>query len=480
MFSYLFLTTFITVIILEHQAEASFERHMLTNEPCSKDFFRCDNSICIPVKYRCDGDPNDCGSDPSNERDCSSALINLDRFEKYDHLKKKAVTWLFQQGKNDSSAEVFGYYATRTAVALYLVDETYFSPNNKIGKQLSMEVGYRLLSRLALNELEDVSSTELASFINAFLVACIDVRNFQGINLVQELRSRVDKDDYVNPFNLIALCNAGDNITQKDVDKLKAEFSNAHRELWTDEQALAVMATSCALQHNQTLRANLTEMISALTQRQKENGITDNLKTTSLILQALMSVNNTQQNTRQYTAKKALQGLLSNQEHDGSFGGDVIKTYFVLPVLRYRSLVDISSSHCLLPNRTGDEILQDWMFQTGNKSKVRYSLWLGTDRYLEKTMQLYIPAGTSFYRIMEVAAKLDPMYKFENTTRSSKPYVYSVAKIEDDPESGKFWFLYSIDASNITTLINQSPVEYMPKNNEHMIMWYKKAHWSME
>lgn len=59
----------------------------------------------------------------------------------------------------------------------------------------------------------------------------------------------------------------------------------------------------------------------------------------------------------------------------------------------------------------GEEILQDWMFQTGNKSRVRYSLWLGTDRYLEKTMQLYVPTGTTFYKIMAVAAKLDKTYK---------------------------------------------------------------------
>ena len=35
---------------------------------CNFDEFECDNRMCIPASYKCDGD-NDCG-DGSDERDC--------------------------------------------------------------------------------------------------------------------------------------------------------------------------------------------------------------------------------------------------------------------------------------------------------------------------------------------------------------------------------------------------------------------------
>ena len=35
---------------------------------CNLDEFECDNRMCIPASYKCDGD-NDCG-DGSDERDC--------------------------------------------------------------------------------------------------------------------------------------------------------------------------------------------------------------------------------------------------------------------------------------------------------------------------------------------------------------------------------------------------------------------------
>ncbi|GIX66591.1 uncharacterized protein CDAR_119681, partial [Caerostris darwini] len=89
------------------------------------------------------------------------------------------------------------------------------------------------LSILALKKTEDVSSTELAAYINAFLVTCIDPKKFYVLDLVSELRRRVDAQNYTNPSVLLALCNAGERITERDVQKLLDLFGKAHREFWT-------------------------------------------------------------------------------------------------------------------------------------------------------------------------------------------------------------------------------------------------------
>ncbi|GFR11794.1 gastric intrinsic factor [Trichonephila clavata] len=49
------------------------------------------------------------------------------------------------------------------------------------------------------------------------LVACMDPRDFYGLNLVQELRKRTEANAYTNPFQILVLCNAGDTMTSRDV-----------------------------------------------------------------------------------------------------------------------------------------------------------------------------------------------------------------------------------------------------------------------
>lgn len=82
-------------------------------------------------------------------------------------------------------------------------------------------------------KIQNVSSSDLASFINAFLVTCINPRDFYGFDLVDELRTRVTKQNYSLPYVMLALCNAGDSITESDVKKLTDIFWSNKREIRT-------------------------------------------------------------------------------------------------------------------------------------------------------------------------------------------------------------------------------------------------------
>ena len=53
-----------------------------------------------------------------------------------------------------------------------------------------------------------------------------------------------------------------------------------------------------------------------------------------------------------FDEKRALEQIISAQKPDGSFG-NLINTYFVLPVLGCKSLVNISSSHCKSVRKDG-------------------------------------------------------------------------------------------------------------------------------
>ncbi|GBO19385.1 hypothetical protein AVEN_198327-1 [Araneus ventricosus] len=329
-------------------------------------------------------------------------------------------------------------------------------------------------------KIEDISSTELANYINAFLVTCIDPRKFHVLDLVGELRKRVDAQNYTNPSAMLALCNAGERITERDVEKLTTVFWKAHREFWTDTQALAVLALACAAKqpHEVFYLDEIKELTMELKKRQYRNGTVENLKTTALVLQALFA-SESETDEENFDEAKALKQILRSQKENGFFG-NVANTYYVLPVLRCRSLVNISSSHCQAPVIDEKEALKDLMNQVGEKWSVQFSLWIGNSRTVERTLSLSVPANSSFYRIMEFAAGVDNRFKFEYSMRKGKPYIYSISEIQDDPENGMFWFLFKTSSSDEgdLELITKSPAEVVPSNKQHLIFWYKCGSWS--
>ncbi|GIX75316.1 uncharacterized protein CDAR_453931 [Caerostris darwini] len=139
---------------------------------------------------------------------------------------------------------------------------------------------------------------------------------------------------------------------------------------------------------------------------------------------------------------KALKQILHSQKPDGSFGS-IVNTYYVLPVLGRKSLVNISSSHCKPAVVDENDAIKDFMNQVGEKWHIHISLWIGNDRTVERTLALKVPANSSFYRVMEFAAIVDDKYKFEYSMRNRKPFIYSISGLQDDPENGVFWFLFT-------------------------------------
>ncbi|GBN92576.1 hypothetical protein AVEN_155546-1, partial [Araneus ventricosus] len=236
-------------------------------------------------------------------------------------------------------------------------------------------------------------------------------------------------------------------------------------------QALAVLALTCAAkQHHEVFYLDeIKELTMELKKRQYRNGTVENLKTTALVLQALFA-SESEADEENFDEANALKQILRSQKENGFFG-NVANTYYALPVLLCRSLVNISSSHCKSPVIDEKEALKDLMNQVGEKWSIQFSLWVGNSRTVERTLTLNVPANSSFYRIMEFAAGVDNRFKFEYSMRKGKPYIYSISEIQDDPENGMFWFLFKPSSSDEgdLELITKSPAEVVPSNKQHLI-----------
>lgn len=448
-------------------------RYTNRNCPTFYPFYRCNNGYkCIPQDWKCNGVKHCPYGD--DELNCDSTSM---KFQEIIRAKKSAISWILSQTKNGTTTERWGSHVTRIAVALYLADSSLLSHDNATGRELAYELSIQLLSRFALKKLGDISTSELAHYLNALTVSCVNPKKFYVVDLVAELRSRVDKENYTNPYVMLALCNAGEKITEKDVKKINSAFWGTHSEFWTDTQALAVMALACAASqpHCSFDLSKIKDYTIEIKKRQVMNGTVENLKTTALVMQALFAAE-TEDDENNFDEEKAVNQILRSQKPDGSFGS-VVDTYYALPVLSYRSLVNISSSHCQFPHEDEDSGLKDLVNQIGPKWRIQFSLWIGDEMDIERTLKLRVPANISFYEIMEWASKLDSKYRAKYNVKNGKPFVYYISGIQDDPENGQFWFPYVLHGKD-RTLITKSPADYIPEENAHLVFWYRRGSWN--
>ncbi|GBN25858.1 Low-density lipoprotein receptor-related protein 2 [Araneus ventricosus] len=436
---------------------------------CPPGWIRCPSrSRCIRSSWVCDG-LTDCIGE-SEERNCE---YNTAKTQDSD-AKSKLKSWVLRRRKPGSMADRWGSQVHRIAVALHLADNSTFDGGNRTGEEIRYELTTQLLHRLAKDR--EMSSQELALYIHALLVACMDPRDFYGDDLVRELRRRVEvSGNYTNPFLILALCNAGDIMTARDVERVTAAYDSQHRPFWTDSQALASMALSCISSRSSVPvdESTLMDMLQELKRRQFSNGTVDNFRTTALVTQALFIHDSYKKDFDLDSAIKVLTDGLNGSK-------SLLDTYYALPVLSRKSLLNVTSGHCRKEPVAEEEALQKVLEVTGEMMTVQYSVWMGDEINVGRTWRLRMRVNSTIYDAIETVAKIDNRQKVEYNVVDGKPYVAALNGKEDDSEMGMFWFVYlkTLSSDKEPKLMEESPVDIKLQPNQEIILWYKRGPWS--
>ncbi|XP_071043201.1 uncharacterized protein CG3556 isoform X4 [Parasteatoda tepidariorum] len=435
--------------------------------------FHCSNHSCIPKNEICDG-VKDC-ENGADEVGCETGILSI---KGVTETRSKEIEWM--KSKRSSS---WGWHENtpRVLSSLFLSGGVKFDgtiyEEELMAKQTELKTSIALLKN-------PLSAEQLSMFINSLLVTCHNPRQFYGQNLIKRLKEQVQSTtNFTHPIAYLTLCNAKEPWPLKAIADLNKILStDADNTFVRDYQAFAVMAISCYENQTQLLNAgeysslktNYENVIKLFKVAQLSDGSFGNLHTTSLITQALIS------SGQEYKKDWKLNATVHYLLEQLSSTHDVVSSSLTLPVLNAKSISDISKVNCTLNARRNGFVNQasEMNDYTGPKVRVRYSLYVGDEKDVIHTISLRVPENYTAFEVMKLAETEDPKYTFIYKKISGVMYVYQIDKTINDPERGFFWTLYQGQENTNATLnhYNLSPDQLIMQDKEHLVMWYKKAH----
>ncbi|CAL1301475.1 unnamed protein product [Larinioides sclopetarius] len=442
-------------------------------ECLNRNSFKCDNITCVSEDKVCDG-VKDC-KNGEDEIGCEIGVLSI---KGVPEAREEAVSWLKRKG---TAAWDWKENTPRAVVALYLASAATFKgtvlEEELMAKQTELKTAVALLR-------PSLTNSELSWFINALLVTCHSPRHFYGNNLVRRLKEQVEESgNFTHPLAYLTLCNANESWPARATDDLNSILSsNSEYPFVKDLQAMAITALSCDANRSRnidsiTLRHPTFTLYKKTMEHSKQlqahDGSFGNVYTTALITQALLSSG--QEHNKDWKLNATIKYLIKELN---SSSVDFLTTYLILPILNGKTLMDISRVNCSAnPRKHGEDPVSEINDYLGPKMRVRYSLYIGDEKDVIHSISLRVPENYTAFEVMELAEVEDPKYKFEWKTTSGKMYVYEIAKVTNDPESGKFWLLYVGTANNSEPLthLTNDPDEVIMSDGEHLVLWYKTA-----
>lgn len=286
----------------------------------------------------------------------------------------------------------------------------------------------------------------------------------------------------------------------------------------TDALSMVAMATNClarrsssssnsssagngntsggASKYRQHLADYLETPLRLIASEQEPDGSFDhNVPTTALAIQALTSIR-LQSSAAPITWKleAALDWLRSVQKADGSFGNDIFTTAEVLMALSGYGYGTLDPEHCTpVTGRPAPSIGEDGSPASttpipsagpvANHSglvRFTYVVWIGQNRSEVHAIHLTVPANSTFYQAMKVAAEADPHFEFSATIWPNGHYVHTIAGHKDQSIGFHFWLLFRMpfmpDPFNPppTTYVAPAGVDDLfPQDGDYFLFWYK-------
>ena len=251
------------------------------------------------------------------------------------------------------------------------------------------------------------------------------------------------------------------------------------------------------------LRDYLEDPLKTIASQQEEDGsFHHNPATTALAVQALEMterINSNMSKPIQLTWRPddALEWFRNLQKADGSFG-DLFITAEVLIALSgpLKSYAAVSLERCAdaenLSTTTPSSIpstttISSAALSTGNQTEMvqfTYVVWIGQERSEVYAIKLTVPANTSFFESMKVAAEADPHFQFSSSIWPNGHFVHTINGHRAQDIGFHFWLLFRIrfmpDPLNppppTPEFVAPGGVDDMfPVNGDYFLFWYKNV-----
>ncbi|XP_012235651.1 uncharacterized protein CG3556 isoform X2 [Linepithema humile] len=427
-------------------------------------------------------------------------------------ILERAATWLWSQRDKDAG---WGNDTHRVLLVLRLANlsrDDNIAPPAPLELQLTAKEMELEIVLLLWRHREAFSPVRLARYTLALNAMCMDPRQFHGHDLIGTLQHHEPPTDYEFALTTLAACSAQAHVRKRQIRRL-LDIANAAQDHNVDTVAMVILALQCIVQdhRHRNLHHFARKPSIGLAQQQKKDGSFGDLRTTALVMQALEEVEN--EPTNNWNRSAALAWLISQQQSDGSFRGDIRATVEAMLGVAPRGLASIRALDCgqglsdnspprlttsnnIATSDNHSETALPSEASGGNMSNVdttvagttapvlvnvSYTLWVGSNVNETYNLTVTAPKNETFYGVMLLAAEMSPHFQFTASEWPNGHYVHTLAGYKEEPMSYHYWLLYRLPSPPEPSsppgnqLVAPGGVDNLQiSEGEHYLFWYKK------
>lgn len=368
----------------------------------------------------------------------------------------------------------WGSFTPRAVVALTLAQETVSIPKDEMSimtKQLNILLSLELDNNLSTQRM---ALSRLALYINALYATCQNPRNFHGLDLIRSLRSRTDAmvanvSGFSLPIVYLPLCLAQE--TRYTDVRVLINMYRHHRNK-TDLQALELLSLHCLTKHSKFLssKEHLNSLMEDFMKHFRDFAPSSDVYTLALALQALNSV---------ASSPEDVKSLIHMQHPDGSFGS-LLATYYALPALLGKSLLNLEDRRCN-EDSSVDNFVSTPLSESA-VSRIHYSVWMGEgDDKDTHTLTIPLALNGSLFDIMQMAQSRNPNFRFNFEETSHGKSVYSLGGVPNDVQRELYWTLYltkdnpnGLNPHRSMKKLTKGVDQIYPAPEDHYIFWFQR------
>ncbi|XP_006110368.2 transcobalamin-1 [Pelodiscus sinensis] len=359
--------------------------------------------------------------------------------------------------------------------------------NKRVEQDMLKKLSQDAVQRAA----KSFSSGQVALHILAQRASCSNPRqvsaNNSTINLVQLLEQKF-KDELQNivihgnpltnfyqlSLDVLALCQLNGRLSPARASVLLSPDQKKYYlsgQFSVDTAAVAILAQICLQTTGRPLPAKVTKklrenvqwLVNKMLAEKKSDGVIGNIYSTGWAMQAL-SVSSRYLKPGAWSCPQTLRRVLEELPKD-TFNNPMAASQ-ILPSLENKTYLDVRRLTC---SKDPDNLPLSTPQPTTPTSqpptiRVTYTVFSDMNIIINNSINVTVPQGSVFFKVMEVAQATDPSkFSFTYTVTSWGPYITSVQGLQADNNQRTYWQLLSNGTS-----LNQGAGDYVVSQGERL------------